>query len=352
MLSKKNAMKRLGIWIVVFLFLIVAIVYIFDPFYQYHEPIPGMKRVLNDRDYQVVGTIRNFEYDSVILGSSVAENFDGDYFDEQFNCSSIKIVRASSSTADLLYYLQMAHEKRDLKNVLWCMDNFALIDSDEITHNENKALQYLYTDTILDDEEYLFNKDVLMMKIPLTIAYSVLGINTDGAAYDWSRDKEFSASKAMRAYTKQNPIVQEMKWEQERIFLEKNMEMIEAEIQNHPEVDYTIVFPPYSMLWWDSAYVNGLEELYFEVLERALNGLCSYENVKVHYFQHERDIICDLDNYMDMIHYGPWINQYMLEKILTGENLVEKETVSQVIQSMRDTYEYIINQGIYQYYTQ
>ena len=350
MLTKKSAMKQLGLWILLLLILVAAIVYLFDPFYQYHGVLPGMERVLYDRDYQVAGSIRNLDYDSVILGSSVAENFNGDYVDEQFGCRTIKVVRSSGSVADLLYYLQMAHEERELKNVFWCMDNFSLTASDEVTLQQNKELRYLYTDTLLDDEEYLFNKDVLLMKIPMSLAYSYLGININGAAFDWSKDKEFSASKAMEAYSKQGEVKPVGAWEQDHAMLAKNLELVSREIQSHPDVNYTILFPPYSMLWWDCGYANGMGELYFDVLEQILPMLCQYKNVKVYYFQDDREIICNLDNYMDMIHYGPWINQYMLEQVVEGKKLVNAENVSNVLQSMRETYEYLTEEGIYEYY--
>ena len=61
--------------VVAILFLCMATVVLFDPFFQYHKPLPGLKAVLSDKEYQCVGTLKTFEYDSVIAGSSVAENY-------------------------------------------------------------------------------------------------------------------------------------------------------------------------------------------------------------------------------------------------------------------------------------
>ena len=41
------------------LFLCGLLVFLFDPFYHYHKPWFGLKQVLNEKEYQVVGTDRS-----------------------------------------------------------------------------------------------------------------------------------------------------------------------------------------------------------------------------------------------------------------------------------------------------
>ena len=123
-MQKKKSLKKLLYFLLAELVLVALVVVAFDPFYQYHEPWFGLGAVLNDRDNQMPGTIRNFEYDSVLVGSSVAENFDSAFLDETYGGTTLKIIRASGSTADLCYYLQQAHEKQELKQVFWCLDIF------------------------------------------------------------------------------------------------------------------------------------------------------------------------------------------------------------------------------------
>jgi len=350
-LDKKKSLKWLGIFIASMMLFVGLITYLFDPFFQYHEPYFGLKRVFNNRDYQMIGSIKNLSYDSVLMGSSVAENFNSDYLNENYDCNMLKIIRASGPASDLLHYLNIAHQEQNIERVFWCMDIFALTSPTEVTVDSDKSLKYLHTDTMLDDATYLFNKDVLFKEIPLYAAYSVLGINTDGKAYDWSDGKEFSSQKAMKAYNKPDEVLPEQSYEEQLVLLEQNLNNVLREIDSHSETEYIIVFPPYSMLWWDCGYVNGIGELYFEVLEKALPVLSDCENVRLYYFQSERNIICNLDNYMDMIHYRPEINQYMLECTVEDVHRVTKDNAKEIINEMRNTYEYIIEEGIYQYYS-
>lgn len=350
MLKKKSALKWLAILIAAMMLLVALITYLFDPFFQYHEPYFGLERVFNNRDYQMAGAVKNLSYDSVLVGSSVAENFDSSFLDEKYNCNTLKIIRSTGSVADLLYYLEIAHEKQELKNVFWCMDIFALTASMDVTVASDKALKYLHTNTILDDATYLFNKDVLFKEIPLYVAYSVMGVNTGGQAYDWSADKEFSAAKAMSVYEKPDEVLPEFPHEEQLALLGQNLDRVVEEIETHPDTEYIIMFPPYSMMWWDCGYVNGMGELYLQVLDAALPALVACDNVKLYFFQAERDIICNLDNYMDMLHYSPVINQYMLDKVVEDSNRVTEENVEQVLEEMQETYQFIIEEGIYQYY--
>lgn len=366
-LDKKSALQYLAGLILLFLFLAAAIVVVFDPFYQYHKPWFGLKAVLNDRDNQVVGTIRTFDYDSVLLGSSVAENYDSSFLDASFDCTTLKVIRASGSTADLLYYLDKAHRRQELKNVFWSMDIFALTASPQITLTSKDIPRYLHTDTVLDDWPYLWNKEILCETIPQMLAFSQMNMNTEGQAYNWARGKNFSAEGAMRAYdkpTEENVFyavedsvdasveeVEDAFSMDEQQNLTENLSMIEEELSTHPDTAYTIIFPPYSMMWWDCGYVNGVVETYFEVLEQTIPILLTHDNAKVYFFANDRDIICNLDNYMDMIHYSPDINQYMLEEIVKGIHRVSEANWEEVLEDMKNTCEYIVDEGIYNYYS-
>ena len=83
-------------------------VYLLDPFYHYHKPWFGLKAVLNEKEYQVPGSLRHFDYDSVLVGSSVVENNDNRWFDEAFGGTTIKAVRSYGGIADLVWYLNLA----------------------------------------------------------------------------------------------------------------------------------------------------------------------------------------------------------------------------------------------------
>ncbi len=369
MLTGKKALKNFILWAAAGLLLIAGITILFDPFYQYHGPLPGMKEVLFERESQVIGSIRHFSYDSVLLGSSVVENCDSSYLDNAYGIKTLKVVKGSGSTADLMYYLEKAHEKQDIKRVFYGLDLFALKMPCEVTVVSQYSPNYLYTETILDDGAYLFNKDVLLKKIPLMLAYSFADKNTGGHAYDWSEDKTFGSAKAMEAY--EGPYVQseesasgeqdasgaknflpEKDFTEDKETIAANLALITEEIESHPDTLYTVFFPPYSLLMWDDTCRQGELSEYCYMLEEALRALLSYDNVEIYYFQTDTDIVCNLDFYMDKVHYSPDINQYMLTCMVQGEEAyrIDKDNWQDVVPSLRQMCQYITEEAIYNYY--
>ena len=353
-MEKAKYLRKLCVVIAAELFLAALIVWFFDPFYQYHAPLAGMKAVLNDRDNQMPGTIRNFSYDSVLAGSSVAENFDSGYLDEIYGCRTLKLIRASGSVADLLYYLEMAQKNHKLRNVFWCLDIFALNSSTDVTLLGGDTPRYLHTGAVFDDIPYLFNKEILLEKIPLMLVSEHLEINTGGNAYNWARNKVFGADQAMRAYDRsgvgETGEIGQKDFSERKELIEDNISLLTGQIGAHPEITYRFLFPPYSMLWWDCAYVNGelAERLY--ILEEVLSALTEFDNTEIYFFQAEEEIVCDLDNYMDMIHYSPEVNRIMLEKMAAGENRVTRENMREILEKMRNLTERISREDIWRYY--
>lgn len=353
MINKKTALKRLIIFIVAELAVIAAVVWLSDPFYQYHEPFFNLKAVLNDRDNQMAGTIRNFCYDSLLAGSSVAENFDTDWLNTAYDCNALKVIRASGSMADLLYYVDMAEEEQDIKNIFWCLDIFAMNASTEVQLYDDDVPRYLHTKTLLDDMPYLFNKEILLEKIPAMIVCSLKGINTGGQAYNWAAGKNFSVEGAMRWYERPEEAGQNIVKKDPELYMEtveENIKMLAEQIEKHPEIQYRFLIPPYSMLWWDCAWVNGEEEERFYVLEKTILMLLTFDNVEIYYFQNDRNIICDLDNYMDMIHYSPEVNQFMLEQMRAGNYRLTEENREETLADMRGLTRTIHEEEIYKYY--
>lgn len=353
-INKKKGIKRLVLFIAAELLAVALLVWFFDPFYQYHGPFLGMRAVLYDRDNQMPGTVRNFEYDSVLMGSSVAENFDTGFVDQAYGCNTLKVIRASGSAADLLYYLEMAQERHDLKNIFWCLDIFALDASTEITLDGEGVPRYLHTASVLDDIPYVYNKEIILEKIPTMLAFSHLGRNTGGNAYNWSEGKKFSAGQAMCAYDRlsvtPDMMLDNVDFTDEIPTITENLRRIKTQISEHPKTKYIFLLPPYSMLWWDSAYVNGQLEKQFYILDRIFSELSACENVEIYFFQDEEDIVCDLDNYMDMVHYSPEVNQYMLEQMAAGNNRVTAENREEKIAGMRRLSDFISQERIFCYY--
>lgn len=332
------------------LVLIIGLVILFDPFYQYHKPLPGLKSVLTDKEYQCVGTLRNFDYDSLIVGSSVCENYNNNWFSEGFDCTAIKAIRSYGATADLCYLLDVAYETHDLDYVFYNIDPSSLSASTETTYESTGCPMYLYDTNVLNDAQYLLNKDVLMEKIPYMLAFSFIGDYDEGNSYNWAQWKYFGADLATGMYGRKSsisPMLEETYYEDE---LAGNIALLTAQVEAHPETTFKFFFPPYSMLWWDDAYRGGELDACLYNEKQAIAALLEYDNVEIYYYQDEEEIITNLDNYMDMIHFSKDINQYICESLITGENRLTKDNYEERIENMRSLAKQIVEENILEYY--
>ena len=333
----------------ILLLLCMAAVLLFDPFFQYHKPLPGLKAVLTDKEYQCIGSLKTFDYDSVIAGSSVAENYNNAWFDEGFDCTSIKAIRSYGATADLCYFLDTAFNEHELKYVFYNLDPSALSADPVTTFESTGCPMYLYDDNYFNDIEYLLNKDVLLEKIPYLIAQSLIGDYDEGNSYNWAQWKEFNSDMALGLYIRK-PSVAEMKpadYYQKN--LDGNISLLTEQISAHSKTTFKIFIPPYSMLWWDNIYRHGDTESYLYNMETAIATLLTYDNVEFYYFQNDREIITDLENYMDILHFSPEINQYICNSLINKSHRLTEENYQQAISDMREFSYEIVNERMAPY---
>lgn len=329
--NKKNFLKKLIIFIFVIASFVAGIVYIFDPFFHYHKPIKPLKAILTQAEYQVIGTLRTFDYDSLIAGSSMAENYNNKWFDEAFGCTTIKAVKPGANTSDLVYLLEAAYEEKEIKNIFYTLDIAALTTTvQEHYVNEGMPL-YLYNKNPLDDVKYLFNKHVLFEDIPYMIANSFIGDYDEGDSFNWAKYKDFKTLH----YTPTEEKQADKTLDEYGKYVDFNINKLENLVKSHPETKYIFMIPPYSCLWWYEAYMMGDIDLNFYALEQAFEKLIPLENVEIYYFQNMEEIVSDLSLYMDTIHYNTDVNRKLVELLSVDEYKVTFENKDGILESIK-----------------
>lgn len=327
----------------------MGLVILFDPFYQYHKPLPRLKAVLTDKEYQCIGTLKTFDYDSLIVGSSVSENYNNHWFDEGFDCTSVKAIRSYGATADLCYLLDIAFAHQNIKYVFYNLDPSALSADPVPTYESTGCPMYLYDDNFLNDYEYWFNKDVLFEKIPYQIANSFIGNYDEGASYNWAQWKSFSEEMVLSQYIR-DPKISEMKpanYHQEN--LAANLSLLTQQITSHPETTFKIFMPPYSMLWWDSVYRSGETDAYLYNMKVAMSELLTYDNVEFYFFMNDRKVVTNLNNYMDLLHFSQDINEYIYHCLAEDSHRVTIENYEEVMDDMGSFAYEVVNELVLPY---
>ncbi len=344
--------KRFSILVVVytiiFLFLAGLLVYLVDPFVHFHSPFGSLKVAETNEYYQNVGVARNLQYDNVIAGSSMAENFQSSWFDEGFGGKSVKLTFQGWQLVNykILFDEIFSHQK--IKRIFFPLDNFILTDAASSTAIEIPS--YLYgtveNDGLWESMPYLLNKDVLVKQIPKFLINNIRHENPEDVAYSWNHKFIFSKEVTLNSYFRiPEEAVQEMV--PDDFFYptaEGFLNTIIPFIEENPETEFYIWMPPYSILYWDDSNRQGYTNAEISAQGYVAWNLMQYENVKVFYFQNLYDIITDLDNYKDYSHYSKEVNYYIYECFLKGENqLTPKNYHTQMLKTkeIAETYDFV-----------
>lgn len=349
-MAEKKFLKQFFIRTLLLLVAVIAAVVAFDPFFHYHKPLPGLKAVLTDKEYQCIGTLRTFDYDALIVGSSVCENYNNHWFDEGFSCTAIKAIRSYGATADLKYLLDSACEDRNLRYVFYNIDPSSLSASTEPTYVSTGCPMYLYDKNPWNDYQYTLNKDVLMEKLPYMLAFSFMGDYDEGNSYNWAQWKYFGADLAMGMYARKPAIAAMQAENTNEELLTQNIALLTSMANSHPDTTFKFFFSPYSMLWWDNAYRTGERDAVLYNEKKAIEALLACENAEIYFYQDDREVITNLDNYMDMIHFSKDINYRVYEKLAAGEGRLTEENYEEKINEMYQLSEEIASDLIYNYY--
>lgn len=345
----KKFIKRFSIITIAFLVLIIGVSVLFDPFYHYHEPVLGLKKVLVERNYPLPGSIDHFDYNAVQAGSSVMENNNDAWFNSLFDCESLKIAKGSATVRELTQLIDRSYESHELKYVFFSIHPamFLFGSYDGI---ENEDFYYLYDNNIFNDTEYILNKDILLKKIPVQIAYSSVLDYDEGESYNWYSTKNFSKESLLAGYYPYDGFIEGELTDDVRTCIDENVKLLTDMVAAHPETTFYFYYSPASMIYWDSMYREGSLPSRFYEIYRGVTELSVFDNVTVSLFNTRSDIILNFDNYMDSVHYSKDINYEIAVSLKEGRDIANPDNIEKYLSDFKELIEEFSHNGILEYY--
>lgn len=310
---------------------------VIDPFFHYHKPWFGMEPLVEDERYQNPGIAAHFPYDAMIMGSSMAENFRTGWFDRAFDCSSVKLTFSAARTGAYDWMMKKGFAAREIEKVFIGLDNDSLVTD----HGSYMfpLPEYLYDGDPFNDVEYLCNLDVLEPAAEL-VKKNIRGtVPPLEEAYVWDEPGLCNQEAALASVTWDMLRQQGNETDRSR-YLKNCRENLEKDllphIQAHPETEFYIFFPPYSVLWWNRMWNKCQLEERLEVTGLAMDLLLPCENVRLYFFQDMEEVVCDLENYKDYNHYSAEISREMVNWLKEGRGLVTPENRESLLSHMRE----------------
>lgn len=300
-----------------------GITIIIDPLFIYHKPLFGLEPVITNERYQNAGIAKKFDFDNVIIGNSMSENFKPSDFKNCFEGTTIKLVASGSHAIDWTYILEILKNRATQpKNIVMNFDAGVLESSPYETKHYMPT--YLYDDNPINDVNYLFNFSILKEHTFKTLrANKNKDIPDIDTLFVWD-DGITRGKKIVLSDYDRSEIVSESPDIDAAIGLAKeNINLLTPYFDSMPETDFILFFSPFSMVYWDNQIRLNKIEMWEIVCSEIFSILTNYENVHLLFWTDDEmlEIITNLDNYKDSTHYVSEISLKIVDRIsnLTGK---------------------------------
>ncbi|MDO5377535.1 MAG: hypothetical protein Q4G52_04290 [Clostridia bacterium] len=302
--------------------LLCALVVFVDPFQiyrlatRYVPPIDKTTQV-----YANAGIVRQYDYDGVIVGTSVTENFRPSQLDSLFGGRHIKLSTSAGTAYNHALLMNLAFRTHEVTHVVYGLDVYSFIAKLDQTGSD--VPMYLYDDSLLNDVQYWLNRSVLGSFLPRCLR--TWGQRQDDSIRDsmycWAGQDEYGYAMLYSALFAQPESV--LPADSHTEIARQNLAAhLIPYIEEHPQTQFDIFFPPYSAAEWSNMASRGTLEAMLTLRGVCYDALSAYDNVTIYDFAAREDWVLTIENYKDTLHYGQWINDAIAEAIARGDGAV------------------------------
>lgn len=330
-------MMKPKVWVIAFSVLIAVPLgfaglwtYKVDPYFHYHKPDTEdyLYTVDNERS-QNDGISRNFDYQGLITGTSMTENFKASEAEALFGGTFIKVPFSGGSYKEINDNVEVAlKHNKELKTVIRCLDmSFFIMDKDWMRNDLGEYPTYLYDENPFNDVEYLFNRGVLFSIVyPMTRANDAEGFQGGITSFDSYANWMAYFTFGVNTLCPNGPARQHAGAPQQGLTDGERETILGSVEQNitslakqYPDVDFYYFFPPYSGNYWQSIVDAGTFDKQIEAERLIIREILKVNNIRLFSFNNLTGITMDLNHYQDANHYAEWINSLMLKYMHDGK---------------------------------
>ncbi|MGN0512929.1 MAG: hypothetical protein ACI4GD_01525 [Lachnospiraceae bacterium] len=314
-----------------------------DPLFHYHAPLDSLAYPIDDERYQNDGIVRHFDYDAVIAGSSMCENFSSTEFDNLWGTKCVKVPLSGGTYREADLLVRRALETHPgVRYVLRSLDYSSLLLDKYELFNADIQPSYLYDNNPLNDVEYLFNKEIFITKVYEVLNYTRHGGRTttfDDYA-NWNSTAVFGAEEVLSYYDWTHTVAPEQVISEEEInrVHENIYQNVVETANNYPDVTFYYFFTPYSIAYWAMLNERGQINWRIDAEKYAIEDMLECPNIKLYSFCTDYATVCELGNYKDLAHFDEEINHAILHRIRNDEYLLTKDNYEQYIDEIREFY--------------
>ncbi len=333
--------------------------YSYDPLQLFHKPWGREATFSKNMRQQVAGITNNYQFDSIIIGSSILENTSAYEADKKLGGKFVNISLSGSSYYERMIVMNYVFQKHSIKKVIYSLDAAGYIHQQKSYPSYPLELfDYLYDGKKFNDFKAYFNYTFLECLLTFSKSEECIGQKTTldkpnawyneegnkerfGGLDKWLEAKNNSAIKSVFndivSTTEKIKAGEVLSLENIDLKIYKAKQYVNETImdfvQNNPQTEFIMIFPPYSRLYYAlwAQYNLPYWEIHKAMIKYFVHKSEALPNLKVFAFGKENflDVIA---NYKDTSHYHPSINSWMLSEIEKNEGELTKENVNKYLQ--------------------
>ena len=359
---KKATYIFIGCYCIGFLFMLAVfalIAFYFDPLHIFTTPKDKENALYSmDSRVQNAGYIRNFDFDSVIIGNSHMENLSHRKTAQYLSGNWFNLSMAGSTENERKLVLDKVLRSKKIKQVLLLLNGGFRTNSTqgyEVLYDENpfndisiylndkysKCFFNYMINTVFrtkfDDD--CFGKKLNIDEHNAWIYFSFYSARLGGIekwALHYQNEQLFGTYKALNKNYSISPRKLKLLSKKIKSEIENNINKnVLSLVKAHPETQFYCYAQPIFKLGFaiDLRSENEdaqLTEVYIEYLRQIVKIASSYKNFKLYGFDN-LEFTADVKNYKDLTHFTPELNYQLLNYIKEDRYLLDNSNIDEYI---------------------
>jgi hypothetical protein len=311
-----------------------------------------------DTRMQNAGLVRSQQFDTVFMGTSLAVHFRQSDIDKALGVRSLKLAMTGSNSREQSFVLDAALQRHP-KRVIWQMDDWIFRNAPEIDanvylpanlyrRNASGLSEYLLSGAMARESLWLALRSIppltplvarltngVMFKFPIAEVDDLNALRRDtDIASAYNKTKALAAFRSMIEPSNRSSL-------SEGYDLATMIKDFERDavglIAKHPDVQFDIYFPPYSILQFVAMrdVAPAALKITYDFSEYAFERLLQLPNVRLYDFRAAKEVTHDLDNYLDVLHHSPAVDLKILAWLAEGKYRVDPTAPRASLQLLR-----------------
>ena len=332
-------------WILSFFALVLVLcmllclaAYAVDPFFQFR---------INETyqlDYDIAcGLIKYYDYDTLIVGSSMTQCFRMNTFREELHDKPLKIGISGMSLQMMQDCMKTAYRAQHAETFYIAIDPYLFYDV-----KKHYPTEFYFQDGPLPKLRYLLSHKVWFHYLPLDLGLEILdrlgkgnpsfidACNSENIDRfgDWSADFNFGEEVVLDNYRNHRYSVTKIKVDDVYNCMVSRIDYLLSKL-DFDQGKHVFFFPPYSSLYWSDMQIDGHYEELIRAKRYFIEKVRGQNNVEIFDFQ-SADLTGDLNNYKDTTHYSPDINDWMVRCFANGQYRVTEENLEGYLEQLKE----------------